>query len=119
MQDFRKLNTWQKAHSLAIAVYQATAGFPKDELYGLTSQMRRACISIPANIAEGCGRDSGADLGRFLQIAQGSAAELEYHILLAYDLKLLNNQDYKDLDNQLNEVRKMLTNFIQKLKTNN
>ena len=81
MKDFRRLVVWQKAHLLTVAVYEAIAGFPKDELYGLTSQIRRACVSIPANIAEGCGRDGEAEFGRFLQIAQGPASELEYHVL--------------------------------------
>jgi four helix bundle protein len=81
MQDFKNLVTWQKAHSLAIVIYQATANFPKDELYGLTSQIRRSCTSIPANIAEGCGREGNSDFGRFLQISIGSASELKYHLL--------------------------------------
>lgn len=119
MQDYKKLSTWEKAHLLAIAIYQVTSDFPKDELFGLTSQIRRACVSIPANIAEGCGRGSSVELGRFLQIAQGSASELEYHILLAHDLKLLNDQEYDRLGGQVNEVRKMLTMLIRKLKTNN
>ena len=86
MQDFKKLTVWQKAHLLTVAAYKATEAFPKDELYGLTSQIRRACISIPANIAEGCGREGKVEFNRFLQIALGSATELEYHLLLAYDL---------------------------------
>jgi four helix bundle protein len=115
VQDFTKLATWQKAHSLVIAAYIATASFPKDELYGLTSQIRRACTSIPANIAEGCGREGRAELRRFLQIAQGSASELEYHLLLARDLKFLEQKDYDVLRGQLVEVRRMLTSFVQKL----
>ena len=118
MQDFRKLQTWQKAHLLAIAVYKITSTFPGHELYGLTSQVRRSCISIPTNIAEGCGRDGNAELGRFLQIAQGSASELEYQLLLANDLNYINQEDYKNLSKQVNEVRRMLNSFSQKLKTN-
>ena len=83
MQDFRQLKVWRKAHSLALAIYKGTVRFPRTELYGLTSQIRRACVSIPANIAEGCGRGGDPELGRFLQIAMGSASELEYHLLLA------------------------------------
>jgi four helix bundle protein len=79
MKDFRTLTVWQKAHQLTLAVYKATRGFPKEEMYGLTSQVRRASSSIPANIAEGCGRDGDAELARFFQIAMGSASELEYH----------------------------------------
>jgi four helix bundle protein len=84
MQDFRKLVAWRKAHELTLRVYDVTASFPKDEVYGLTSQMRRASSSIPANIAEGCGRNGNAELARFVYIALGSASELEYHLLLAH-----------------------------------
>jgi len=117
MQDFRKLSVWKKSHLLAVAVYQATSGFPKDELYGLTSQIRRACISIPANIAEGCGREGSAEFGRFLQIALGSASELEYHLYLANELKFLNGKDYESLNSQVTEVKRMLTSLIQKIKS--
>lgn len=82
MRDFKKLNVWQKAHALTVHVYKATYDFPREELYGLTSQIRRASVSIPANIAEGCGRGSEADFCHFLQIAFGSASELEYHLFL-------------------------------------
>jgi len=116
MQDFKKLKVWQKAHIVAIEIYQVTKTFPRDELYGLTSQLRRSCASIPANIAEGCGRDGHAELIRFLQIALGSVTELEYHLLLARDLKLLSNAKYETMDNQVSEVRKMLISFIQKIK---
>jgi four helix bundle protein len=119
MQDFRRLSVLGKSHLLTMRVYQVTRLFPKDELYGLTSQLRRASSSIPANIAEGCGREGASELGRFLQIAQGSASELEYHLLLSSDLKLLKKTDYDDLSNMVNEVRRMLTAFIQKLKTKN
>ncbi len=117
MQDYRKLSVWEKAHVLTVAIYQVTANFPKDELFGLTSQIRRASVSIPANIAEGCGREGTAELTRFLHIAQGSASELEYHLLLANDLKFLDSLAYEDLRFQLISVRRMLTTFIKKLKT--
>ena len=78
-------------------VYKVTAKFPKNELYGLTSQIRRSCVSIPANIAEGCGRKGEAELSRFFQIAMGSASELEYHLLLTHDLELLSNSDFNCL----------------------
>ncbi len=90
MRDFRSLKVWEKAHHLTLAVYKATGAFPKEEVYGLTSQMRRACASIPANIAEGCGRSGIAELTRFLHIALGSASELEYHVILAHDLAFLS-----------------------------
>ena len=116
MQDFHKLTVWEKGHRLTLAVYKATRAFPKDELYGLTSQIRRACASIPANIAEGCGRSGRAELGRFLQVAMGSASELEYHLLLAHDLGILSESEYKSLEGQVIEVKRMLGAFIGKLK---
>jgi len=116
LKDFRKQKVWQKAHDLALEVYRVTEAFPKTELFGLTSQIRRAGVSIPANIAEGCGRDTDADFARFLQIAMGSASELEYHLLLAHDLEFLSDPDYERLNNKTTEVKQMLTSFIKKLK---
>jgi len=116
MKDFRKLNVWQKAHELAVEVYGTTASFPRDEIYGLTSQVRRASVSVPANIAEGCGRRGDAEFGRFLQIAMGSASELEYHFLLARELGFLKEEDYASLNNQVAEVKGMITVLIRKLK---
>ena len=107
---------WEKGHHLTLAVYKATATFPKDELYGLTGQIRRSCVSIPANIAEGCGRNGDAELARFLQIAMGSASELEYHILLAHDIGLLSNASYEQLSLDTTEVKRMLASFIHTLK---
>lgn len=116
MRDFRELKVWEKGHRLTLAVYKSTASFPRDELYGLTSQIRRSCSSIPANIAEGCGRTGDAELARFLSIAMGSASELEYHLLLAHDLNLLETTQYKRLTREATEVKRMLTSFMQKLK---
>jgi four helix bundle protein len=116
MRDFRELKVWEKGHQLTLAIYKATVMFPRDELYGLTSQLRRSCASIPANIAEGCGRNGDAELARFLQIAMGSASELEYHLLLAHDLNLLNSLDYEQLTSEVIEVKRMLTSFILKLR---
>ena len=107
---------WQKAHQITLSIYKITSKFPKDELYGLTSQIRRSSSSIGANIAEGCGRNGNKELARFLSIAMGSASELEYHLLLSYDLKLLNKPDYHSLNNQVIEVKRMLTSFINILK---
>ena len=90
MRDFRDLEVWRKAHEVTLAVYQMTRIFPREEVYGLTAQMRRSAASVCANIAEGCGRRGGRELARFLQIAAGSASELEYHLLLAADLKLVD-----------------------------
>ncbi len=116
MKDFKELKVWQKSHSLTLAVYKATETFPKQEIYGLTSQIRRSSSSIPANIAEGCGRKGEADFARFLQIAIGSASELEYHLLLSRDLNLLNISDYEMLASEVVDVKRMLTSFIQKLR---
>lgn len=116
MRDFRNLKVWRKAHDLTLAVYQATRRFPREELFGLTTQIRRSCESIPANIAEGCGRDGSAELNRFLQIAMGSASELEYHLLLSHDLKLLSDLQYERLSGELIEVKRMLASLIQKLR---
>ena len=119
MQDFKKLLIWQKSHLLALAIYKVTATFPDVERYGLISQIRRACVSIPSNIAEGCGRDGNSEFNRFLHISLGSTAELEYQLLLASDLKLLNENEYEQLENQVHEVRKMLVSFIRKLGVEN
>ncbi len=116
MQDFKKLQVWEKAHHLTLAVYDATAAFPNDEKFGLTSQIRRAMVSIPANIAEGCGRSSNAELQHFLHISMGSASEVEYYLILARDLKLINELDCRQLESDLLEVKRMLNAFIQKLK---
>ena len=96
-----------------------TAKFPREEQYGLTSQIRSAGASIPANIAEGCGRGGNAELACFLQIAMGSASELEYHILLARDLAYIHSSEYKQLASQVTEVKRMLTAFIGRLKADN
>lgn len=116
MRDFRELKVWQKAHQLTLSVYKATRRFPKDEMYGLTSQMRRAGTSITANIAEGSGRGTDPEMVRFLQIAMGSATELEYLLLLARDLAYLNEMIHDHLTNEATQVKRMLTSFIQKLK---
>jgi four helix bundle protein len=115
VKDFRQLQVWQKAHQLTLAVYRVTASFPRAELYGLTTQLRRSSASIAANLAEGCGRNGDAELARFCSIAMGSASELDYHLLLASDLKLINGTDYTDLAQQTSEVKRMLTGLLQKL----
>ncbi len=119
MQNFKALKVWEKGHALTLDVYCATSRFPKDELYGLTSQIRRASASIPANIAEGCGRSGRAELGRFLQVSMGSASELEYHLLLAHDLKFFDDSEYRKLEGQVVEVKRMLASFVLKLNTDN
>ena len=116
MQDYRKFNVWEKAHLLAVYVYKVTGAFPKEEMFALTSQIRRACVSIPANIAEGCGRGGGAELGRFLQIASGSAHELEYHFLLARELGYLKPEESDTINKQISEIKRMLSALIKKIK---
>ena len=116
MKDFRDLKVWRKAYALSLAVYKATYSFPKEERYGLTSQIRRAFVSIPANIAEGCGKSGDADFGRFLQVAMGSAGELECLILLARDLGCLEGGGHEQLTSRTVEVKQMLSALILKLK---
>ena len=118
MRDFKELKVWERGHRLALAVYNATGNFPREETYGLTAQLRRCSASIPANIAEGCGRSGDAELGRFMLIAMGSASELEYHLLLARDLAYLDARDYKQLLRQTREVKRMLSTLIIKLRHN-
>ena len=116
MQDFRKLKVWEKGHALTLAVYRASTAFPKTETFGLTSQMRRSASSVPTNIAEGCGRGSDPDFSRFLQIAMGSASELDYQLLLARDLSYLAETAYLQLCQEVSEVKRMLAALIIKLK---
>jgi four helix bundle protein len=115
VRNFQDPQVWQKAHQLALSVYQTTAVFPAHEQYGLSSQMRCCCVSIPSNIAEGCGRGGQVELARYLQIARGSASELEYQLLLARDLHFLPVADYERLACELTEVEKMLATYRQKV----
>ena len=116
MRDFRRLAVWEKSHKLTLKIYESTQPFPREEMYGLTSQMRRAATAIPANIAEGCGKDTEADLARYMQISMGSASELEYHLLLAHDLKYLDESIYQELNAKTAEVKRMLAPFIKRLR---
>ena len=108
MQDYHRLGVWEKAHELALEVYSVTAGFPAEERFGLTAQLRRSAASIPANIAEGSARSSDRDFARFLTMALGSLAETDYHTLLAHDLRLVETTVYGSLESRLAEVRRML-----------
>jgi four helix bundle protein len=119
MQDFHNIQAWQKAHELTLSVYKLTEQFPSHELYGLTSQLRRAAYSIPMNIAEGCGRSSEVELARFLDIAGGSASELAYQLLLGKDLGLVGLETYEELCENLDHVRRMLTNLIKTVRAKN
>ena len=116
MRDFRKLKVWEKAHFFILEVYKKTKPFPKEELFGITSQIRRASVSIANNIAEGCGRNSKKEMYNFFNISMGSASEVEYLLLLSYDLSYLKVNDYNDLNNSLIEVKKMLNAYMQKIK---
>ena len=116
MRDFRKLKVWERSYRLTLAANRATADFPREDLYGLTSQIRRSCAAIPANIAEGCGRSSNSDLARFLQIAMGSATELECHLLLARNLAFLDESNHERLVGELTQIKRMLTAFLKSLR---
>ena len=115
MKDFKELKVWRKAYDLSLAVYEASRSFPREEMYGLTSQLRRAAVSIGANVAEGCGRRSDGELVRFLQIARGSASEVEHHLLLARDLKFLQATIQHDIEKKLQEVQRMLTSLVSSI----
>ncbi|MDX1283815.1 MAG: four helix bundle protein [Draconibacterium sp.] len=119
MHQFKELKVWQKGRVLVKDIYHATRDFPKDELFGITSQMRRAAVSIPSNIAEGCGRDSDKELSRFLDIANGSAFELETLVILCIDLELLSQSEFEKFDSLLNEIQKMIFGLKHSLKNSN
>jgi four helix bundle protein len=118
MKDFRDLKVWERGHRLTLEIYKITSGFPREEMYGLTSQMRRSCASIQTNISEGCGRSRDTELARFIEIAIGSASELEYLLQLSRDLALIKEADFRLLIAEAVEVKKMLISFFQKLKAN-
>lgn len=106
------MDVWHKAHAFTLNLYRATARLPKHELYGLVSQLRRAAVSIEANIAEGCGKKTSLDFCRFLQISFGSASEIECELLIARDLSFLSDNMYKSLAGQVCEIKKMLGAFM-------
>jgi four helix bundle protein len=115
LKGFKELKVWSKAHETTLQVYRLTRQFPKEEFYGLTSQIRRAASSMGANIAEGSGRRLDGEMSRFLHIARGSAVELEYHLLLARDLELLSAGTFAVLERQVDEIQRMLTSLIQRV----
>jgi four helix bundle protein len=108
LRNYRDLQVWSKAYALTLELYRLSRRFPKEEIYGVTSQLRRAAVSIGANLAEGCGRRTNAEMARFVRIAMGSASELDHHLLLCKDLEFLQDEDYKRTSRNLVEVRKML-----------
>ena len=116
MQDYRQLKVWQKAHALTLDVYARTRCFRKGEYAALRTQITRAAVSIPANIAEGCGRESKKELARFLQMSVASANELEYHLVLARDLHVLRPDAHARLEPMVTEVSRMLVGLIQSIR---
>ncbi len=117
MKDFRDLTVWQYAHQLTLAVYRDTKQFPREETYGLVSQLRRCSASVAANIAEGCGRSGNAEFGRFLAMAMGSASELEYFLLLARDLGYLPPHGHTEITTQVISMRRMLNRLLSKVQS--
>ena len=115
-RDFRKIKAWEKAHDLTLEIYRLTVGFPQSEKFGLVPQIRRACASIPTNIAEGCGRGSDAELARFIDIATGSSSEVEYQLLLARDLEYIDEKHHANLSKKTIEIRRMLIAFNQAIR---
>ena len=116
MKDFKNLKIWQKGIKLVVEIYKTTKNFPHEELYGLTSQMRRSSVSIPSNIAEGSGRNSDKDFHRFLEISLGSSFELETQIIIAHELEFLSNDNFNDLKKIIHDEQKMITGLQKSLK---
>jgi four helix bundle protein len=118
VQDFRDLKVWHKAHELTLHIYKLTHDFPSTERYGMTSQIRRAAVSIAANIAEGAVRSSDPEFARFLHIAIGSASEVDYYLLLSRDLEYVGTPDYNVLDTKVQDVKRMLNGLLSRVKAN-
>jgi four helix bundle protein len=116
VQDFRNLLVWQKSHELALEIYRLSRDFPREELYGLTSQIRRSAVSVPSNIAEGCARGSDPDFARFLVIAMGSSSELEYQLILSKDLGYVDTTMHESLERKIMEIKKMLSSLIHRVR---
>lgn len=116
MRDFRQLRVWEASHKLTLEIYKITKRFPKEELFVLTSQMRRSATSIPTNIAEGCGRESNREYARFLQIARGSAYELDYQLMLTRDLGYLNSSIYADINVKIDGIKRQLAVLLRKVR---
>ena len=115
MRNFQELSVWQKSHELTLKIYKISSSFPKEELFGLSSQIRRSASSIPTNIAEGCGRYSKAEMRQFLIISAGSCSELDYQTILTKDLNYISETTFKELSESIISIRKMLYSFIKKL----
>ena len=115
MRDFKKYDIWQLSHHLTLEVYKITSLFPKEEMYGITSQLRRASSSVPTNISEGCGRNSDAEFNQFLNIALGSASETEYLLILSKDLKYIPLEVFESLDQKVNIIKSKIYKLKEKL----
>jgi len=118
LRNYRDLEVWEKSHKLTLQLYLRSRTFPKEELYGLTSQLRRCATSVGANLAEGCGRQTTPELARFVRIAMGSASELDYHLLLVRDLGYLGAEEHRQMCGELTRVRKMLASLLGSLESN-
>lgn len=117
MQNYKKIDVWKKSYGLSLIIYEVTKSFPHEEKFGLTSQLRRAVISIPINIAEGAGRATNKDFANFIQIAIGSANEVECELMLAKDFEYIETEQFNTLCDQLREIRIMLISFRKSLLT--
>lgn len=115
MRSFQNLDIWKRSHALAIEIYKVTRTFPSNEAFGQVSQIRRAVVSIPTNIAEGCGRRTNSEFANFLNIASGSASEVEYEIILAKETNYINEQQYKYLINEIRQIRSMISAYMTRL----
>ena len=116
MQNYQDLKVWQKSHQFVLSVYQLTNDFPKNEIFGLTSQMRRATVSIPANLAEGCGKNSTLDIGNYFQISLGSLHETEYYLLLSKDLHYISIEIFEKRNSEIREIKAMLISLIKRVR---
>ena len=113
MRDFKKYEIWQLSHAFTLRIYSSTSLFPKDELYGITSQIRRASSSIPTNISEGCGKNSDKEFNQFLNIALGSASETEYSIILSRDLNYIDTETFEILEKEINIIKSKIYKLKQ------
>jgi four helix bundle protein len=119
LRDYKKIETWKRSHALVLRVYHLTEEFPANEKYNIVSQLRRASLSIPTNIAEGCGRSTESELARFMDIASDSASEIDYLLYLAMDLKYIDAVTYSVISNELTVIRKMLFSYIKTVRNTN
>lgn len=115
MRNFLTLEIWKRSHLLTLKIYKLTKSFPKSEIYGLTSQMRRSPSSIPTNIAEGCGRNTNPQFAHFLQIVSGSCSEIQYQLILSKDLSYISEEIFKELHSEIVEIRKIIYHYTSKL----